>query len=264
MSVKIRLARRGRRKKPYYHIVVADSRSPRDGRFIEQIGSYNPMTVPATIELDVDKAYEWLTNGAQPTYTAKAILRYKGVLYKKHLQRGVAKGALTQEEADQKLKDWLEVKEAKVADAVEQTRKEREEFLKMVSGEIKVSKKSTADDETKEAFREDGDEPAAEAEATDVAEETPVAEMQDEVAEEAAPAAEPAAGADAAGWLSSIEELLDRAGHTLNEYRSVGGTGFFRSIPVSILILFLCFLIFNKSISFGIIKEFYFSLIHFK
>ncbi len=154
MSVKIRLARRGRRKRPYYHIVVADARAPRDGRFIESLGSYNPMTSPATIELDVDKAYEWLSNGAQPTHTAKAILRFKGVLYKKHLQRGVAKGALTQEQADQKLKDWIEIKEAKVADRVEISRKEKEDFRKMISGEIQVVKKQTADDDTKEAFRE--------------------------------------------------------------------------------------------------------------
>ena len=82
MPVKIRLARRGRRKQPYYHIIVADARAPRDGKFIEKIGSYNPMTKPATIELDREKAFEWLNKGAQPTDTARAILRFKGVMYK--------------------------------------------------------------------------------------------------------------------------------------------------------------------------------------
>ena len=184
MSVKIRLARRGRRKKPYYHIVVADARAPRDGRFIEQIGSYNPMTSPATIELDMDKAYEWLQNGAQPTNTARAILRFKGVLYKKHLQRGVEKGAITQEQADQKLNEWLADKDAKVAARVEQTKQEKEEFRKMVSGEIKAEKKSTADEEAKEAFREGGKTSETAEEATPTTEEaaTPTVE---EVVEEA-------------------------------------------------------------------------------
>ena len=90
MSVKIRLARRGRTKKPYYHIVIADARAPRDGKFIEQIGYYNPMTVPASIDLDRDKAYDWLMKGAQPTNTVRAILKFKGVYYRKHLMRGVA------------------------------------------------------------------------------------------------------------------------------------------------------------------------------
>ena len=109
MAVKIRLARRGRKKNPFYHIVVADARAPRDGKFIEKIGSYNPQTVPATIELDRDKAYDWLGKGAQPTDTVNAILKFKGVLYKKHLNRGVSKGALTQEEADKKLSEWIDV-----------------------------------------------------------------------------------------------------------------------------------------------------------
>lgn len=91
MAVKIRLQRKGRKKAPFYHIVIADSRSPRDGRFIEKIGIYNPITKPATIDLDRDKAFEWLMKGAEPTDTINAILRYKGVLYRKHLARGVKK-----------------------------------------------------------------------------------------------------------------------------------------------------------------------------
>ena len=105
MPVKIRLQRRGRKKSPFYHIVVADARAPRDGRFIEKLGTYNPMTKPATIELNRDSAYEWLMKGAQPTDTARAILRFKGVLYRKHLERGVKKGALTQEQAMEKYQE---------------------------------------------------------------------------------------------------------------------------------------------------------------
>ncbi len=114
MPVKIRLQRKGRRKSPFYHIVIADARAPRDGRFIEKLGSYNPMTVPATIEIDRDKAFDWLNKGAQPTDTVRAILRFKGVMYRKHLQRGVKKGSLTQEEADQKYNDFVNAKEAKI------------------------------------------------------------------------------------------------------------------------------------------------------
>ncbi|MBK8193252.1 MAG: 30S ribosomal protein S16 [Lewinellaceae bacterium] len=110
MSVKIRLQRKGRKAAPFYHIVIADNRSPRDGRFIEKIGTYNPLTVPATIELNGDRAYQWLLNGAQPTDTVRAILRFKGVLLRKHLELGVKKGALTQEQADAKLAKWMEEK----------------------------------------------------------------------------------------------------------------------------------------------------------
>lgn len=114
MSVKIRLRRQGRKKSPYYQIVAADGRAKRDGRYLEKIGTYNPMTNPASITLDVDKALTWLENGAQPTDTAKAILSYKGVMYKKHLKRGVTKGAFTQEVADKKFEEWVAEKEAKV------------------------------------------------------------------------------------------------------------------------------------------------------
>ena len=108
MPVKIRLARRGKKGYPFYHIVVADSRAPRDGKFIENIGSYNPNTNPATINLDFEKALDWLQKGAQPTDTCRAILSYKGVLMKKHLLGGVSKGAFTQEVAEAKFAQWLE------------------------------------------------------------------------------------------------------------------------------------------------------------
>ncbi len=114
MSVKMRLARHGRKRYAFYHIVVANSRAPRDGRYIERIGSYNPNTNPATIDLDFDKAYDWLEKGAQPTDTVRGILSYKGVLYKKHLAGGVKKGAITQDEAERKLDVWMTEKEGKI------------------------------------------------------------------------------------------------------------------------------------------------------
>lgn len=114
MPVRIRLQRHGKKSRPFYHIVAADSRSPRDGKFIERIGSYNPNTNPATIDIDREKAVQWLINGAEPTLTARAILSYKGVLYMNHLRKGVLKGALTQEQADAKFEAWLNEKDSKV------------------------------------------------------------------------------------------------------------------------------------------------------
>jgi len=114
MPVKMRLARHGRKRYAYYHIVVADGRAPRDGRYIERIGTYNPNTNPATIDLDFDKAFDWLTKGAQPTDTVRGILSYKGVLYKKHLMGGVKKGAFDEAEAEKRLDSWMSEKDAKI------------------------------------------------------------------------------------------------------------------------------------------------------
>jgi len=118
MSVKIRLQRHGKKGKPFFHIVVADARAKRDGRFIEKLGTYNPITNPATIDLNVDSAVKWLNNGAQPTDTARAILSYKGALYKKHLQGGVAKGAFDQTEAEKRFQVWLGEKQTKIQEKV--------------------------------------------------------------------------------------------------------------------------------------------------
>jgi small subunit ribosomal protein S16 len=116
MPVKIRLQRHGKKGKPFYWIVAADGRAKRDGRYLEKIGTYNPNTNPAIIDLDVDKAVQWLQNGAQPTDTAKNILSYKGAMLKNHLVGGVRKGALTQEQADAKFDAWVEEKATKIAD----------------------------------------------------------------------------------------------------------------------------------------------------
>lgn len=114
MPVKIRLQRHGKKGKPYYWIVAADARSKRDGKYLEKLGTYNPNTNPATIDLNVDGAVQWLQNGAQPTHTAKAILSYKGAMLKNHLIGGIRKGALTQEQADEKFNTWIAEKEGKV------------------------------------------------------------------------------------------------------------------------------------------------------
>ena len=116
MATRIRLARHGRRKQAFYHIVVADQRAPRNGRFIEKLGVYNPNTKPATIDLDFDGAVNWLLKGAQPSDTVRAILSYKGVMMKKHLMAGVAKGAFNEEEAEKRFTAWMEAKENEVAD----------------------------------------------------------------------------------------------------------------------------------------------------
>ncbi len=114
MPARIRLQRHGKKNQPFYHIVVADGRAPRDGRFIEKLGTYNPMTNPATIDLNFDRAVEWVKNGAQPSDTARRILSYKGVLLRRHLQIGVEKGAISQEIADGRFNEWLQAKEAKI------------------------------------------------------------------------------------------------------------------------------------------------------
>ncbi|PHR10352.1 MAG: 30S ribosomal protein S16 [Aequorivita sp.] len=146
MPVKIRLQRHGKKGKPYFWIIAADSRSKRDGKFLEKIGFYNPTTNPAQIDLDVDSAVKWLQNGAQPTDTARAILSYKGALMKNHLAGGVRKGALTEEQAEAKFNEWLESKKGaidhKKASLSEAKEKEKAEKL---AAEKAVSEKRAAE-----------------------------------------------------------------------------------------------------------------------
>ena len=130
MAVKIRLARRGRKKLAMYDVVVADARAPRDGRFIEKIGTYNPLTNPASIDLQDERAFHWLMNGAQPSDTVKAMLSYRGVMLKKHLQIGVVKGAITQEQADAKLAEWMKAKEAKIQGKRDSVAKSKQDMAK--------------------------------------------------------------------------------------------------------------------------------------
>jgi small subunit ribosomal protein S16 len=197
MSVKIRLQRHGKKGKPFYWIVAADARSKRDGKFLEKLGVYNPNTNPATIDLNLDQAVQWLHNGAQPTDTARAILSYKGALMKHHLDGGVRKGALTQEQADAKLAKWLEEKAGKVTAKKEGLSKAQEAArAKALKAEKEANDKRAAaaveaakvEEEVAEevAVEETVAEETTEAVAEVAVEETPAAEV---VAEEA-PAAE--------------------------------------------------------------------------
>jgi small subunit ribosomal protein S16 len=128
MAVKLRLQRHGRGKRPFYHIVATDSRAPRDGKYIERLGDYNPLTKPATIHVDVDKAVDWLQKGAEVTDTLKAIFKYKGILFKKHLLRGVAKGAFSQEEAEKRYQTWLDEHKNMVLDHEKKHHKDKSEI----------------------------------------------------------------------------------------------------------------------------------------
>lgn len=141
--VKIRLARRGRKKLAMYDVIVADARAPRDGRFIEKLGTYNPLTVPAKIELNNDRAFHWLMQGAQPSDTVKAMLSYRGIMLRKHLQIGVIKGALTQEQADNKLAEWLKSKESKLqasSDRLTQDKEARAKARKEAESKIREAR----------------------------------------------------------------------------------------------------------------------------
>lgn len=176
MSVKIRLQRRGKKGKPFFWIIAADSRSKRDGKYLEKIGAYNPTTNPATIELDVDMAVKWLQNGAQPTDTAKAILSYKGALLKNHLTGGVRKGALTEEQAEAKFAAWLEEKENKV-DA-------KKESLVKAKADAKAQAQE-AEKETNAKREAEAAQAIAEAEAAEAAANAPAEEATDAPAEDA-------------------------------------------------------------------------------
>jgi small subunit ribosomal protein S16 len=141
MATKIRLQRHGRGKRPFYTIVISDSRARRDGKYIERIGDYNPLSSPAVINVDVEKAVDWLMKGAEPTATVNAILKYKGALHRKHLLRGVAKGALTQEAADQKWTAWQEEHKNSVLDHQRKLHKSKEDRIaKMLEDEAKINR----------------------------------------------------------------------------------------------------------------------------
>lgn len=224
MPVKLRLARRGRKKNAMYDVVVADHRAPRDGRFIEKIGIYNPNTDPATIDINDDKAFDWVMKGAQPTDTVRAMLSYRGIMFRKHLQIGVNKGAITQEDADKKLEAWIADKESKIQgkvdllskakadkakaalDAEKKVNEERAERLKKraqdaeaalveeVKGGSAEADEDVADDvaeveEIQAAPEAKAEAPAeeakAEAPAKEVKEETPAEEPKAEAKEEA-------------------------------------------------------------------------------
>jgi small subunit ribosomal protein S16 len=174
MATKIRLQRHGKKGKPFYYIVVADARAPRDGRFIERLGSYNPNTNPATIDINFDKTLDWVNDGAQPTDTCRAILSYKGILYKKHLQGGLKKGALTEEQVETKFQEWLDHKEGKITGKKTSLTSAKDEARKAaLAAEAKKKEERAAAIAAKNA-------PVAEE-----VEEAPVAEAADETSAEA-------------------------------------------------------------------------------
>jgi len=192
MSVKIRLQRHGKKGKPFYWVVAADARSKRDGKYLEKIGTYNPNTNPATIDLNLDSAVQWLHNGAQPTDTARAILSYKGALLKHHLDGGVRKGALTQEQADAKLATWLEAKAGKVdakKDGLSKAQSDAKAKAFKAEQAVNAKRLAAAAQAEVEATQEEVAEVAEE-----VTAEAPVAEVAEtvETPAEEAPAAEEA------------------------------------------------------------------------
>ena len=171
MPTKIRLSRHGRKRRPFYHIVIADSRAPRDGRYIERIGSYNPMTNPATIDLNFERALHWLQTGAQPTDTCRAILSYQGVMMKKHLLDGVKKGAFDEAAAEAKFEAWMKEKTSKIdakKEGLSNAKNEAEKARFEAESKVRAAKAEAQAKKLAEA--------AAEEAAANAAEETPAEE----------------------------------------------------------------------------------------
>ncbi|MBV2246373.1 MAG: 30S ribosomal protein S16 [Lentimicrobium sp.] len=199
MPTKIRLQRFGKKGRPFYHIVIADGRAPRDGRFIEKIGTYNPVAKPAEIILDFERAYSWITKGATPTPTVKNILSHEGVLFYNHLMKGVAKNAFTKEMAEVRFNEWKESKEARLSSAVKSDLQlEREMQKKRLEEEIKVNEARAAEIARKRQKEAEAAEPAREEEVTAetdvITESAPVKEqpVAEEPAKEESVAEEPA------------------------------------------------------------------------
>ncbi|MGV9003332.1 30S ribosomal protein S16 [Flavobacterium sp.] len=186
MSVKIRLQRHGKKQRPFYWIVAADARSKRDGKFLQKLGTYNPNTNPATIDLNIDVTVQWLHNGAQPTDTARAILSYKGVLMKHHLDGGIRKGALTQEQADAKFSEWLDAKSGKV-DAkkgdLSKAKTDAKEKALLAEKEANEKRAAKAVVATEEVVEETAEEVVADVTTEEVVAETPAVEENNEETE---------------------------------------------------------------------------------
>ena len=216
MPVKIRLARRGRKFSKIYSIVVADGRAPRDGKYIETLGQYDPNTNPATIVLDFDRSLEWLQKGAQPTDTCRAILSYKGVLYKKHLMEGVKKGAFDEAEAEKRFETWMKEKEGKIQAKVDRLQNESDsEKKERLAAESKVREERALEIEkqrselvAKEAAAAAGEEAEEAEEAVEAPEETP-AEAEAPAAEEVKTEAEEAPAAEAPKEEPKAEEVKE-------------------------------------------------------
>ncbi|MBT3418230.1 MAG: 30S ribosomal protein S16 [Flavobacteriales bacterium] len=199
MATRIRLQRHGRKGKPVYNIVIADQRSPRDGKFIEKLGIYNPNTNPATINLDFESTLNWMMKGAQPSDTVRNILSYKGIMMKKHLLEGVRKGAFSEEEAEKRFTTWMEGKNKKVSDKSADVLKANEEAKKTAlsaetaknearAAEIASKNIVVTEEETTEEVSEEI--PVVETTTEEVVDETPVGETKTEEAVEETPSTE--------------------------------------------------------------------------
>jgi len=210
MATKIRLQRGGRKARPIYSIVVADARAKRDGRFIEKLGTYNPNTNPATIDLNFDSALSWVMKGAQPTDTARAILSYRGVMMKKHLLEGVRKGALTEEQAEARFEAWTNEKESKIQNKVESLASANAKAKSdRLAAEAEANKARAAAIEAANA-------PVEEAPAEEATEEAPAEEAvaEAEEASEEAPTEEALAEAEEATEEAPAEEAVAEAEET--------------------------------------------------
>jgi small subunit ribosomal protein S16 len=198
MATKLRLQRHGKKGKPFYHLVAADSRAKRDGKFIEKVGIYNPNTNPATIDIDFDTAVDWVMKGAQPTDTVRAILSYKGVMHKVHLNKGVLKGAFDQKEADKRFAAWMKEKEAKIEGKLDKLAKDADK----ANADRLAAEKKVSDERAAAIAEANAPEP--------VVEEAPVEETAAEATEEA-PAAEAATEEAPAAEAAPVEEAKEEA-----------------------------------------------------
>jgi len=220
MATKIRLQRGGRKARPIYSIVVADARAKRDGRFIEKLGTYNPNTNPATIDLNFDSALSWVMKGAQPTDTARAILSYRGVMMKKHLLEGVRKGALTEEQAEAKFEAWTNEKESKIQNKVESlASSDAKAKADRLAAESEANKARAAAIAAANAPVEEAPAQEAVAEAEEANEEAPAEEAvaEAEEATEEAPAEEAVAEAEEATEEAPAEEAVAEAEEAAEE-----------------------------------------------
>lgn len=211
MAVRIRLTRRGRKKLAMFDVIVADARSPRDGRFIEKLGTYNPNTNPSSVELNEEKTFDWLMKGALPTETVKNILSDRGIMLKKHLQIGVLKGAITQEQADEKLSKWRSEKEAKLAKHIEGIAKTKSAKEKArLEAEAKVKEKRAEEIRKRQAELAPAvEEPAAADEETMAPESGE--KLETAAPENVTPSSQPPASAEAAPESGEKPEALDDA-----------------------------------------------------
>lgn len=206
MPTKIRLQRHGKKRSSFFHIVIADNRAPRDGKFIEKIGTYNPNTNPASINIEFEKALSWLKTGAQPTDTVRAILSYEGVMFKDHLDRGVLKGAFSQDDADKKFEIWKKEKLSKIQTKIDSLEKSRSESIKSkIKAEEEYSKKREQEILAKtSALAEEAHRAAATASEAEVVEETKV--ETEEIAEVSSETETPVEAASDVNVEASAEE----------------------------------------------------------